>query len=166
MSISSVISVRRLRKDLPAACGNTQPRHMAASALSLARLRHNQGALCDAAIYARRTPACSVLTSRCAVCINPTTTCSGGKLVSVEGRRSLHYPCQRSKWEVTANLSGGILAGDRSEFDGMAEWHKCGEKHTLGRHAWSARLPINDCIRPAFRAGMRIAVTANSRWHV
>jgi Mn2+/Fe2+ NRAMP family transporter len=35
-----------------------------------------------------------------------------------------------------------------------------------GRVPWSARLPINDCIRPAFRAGMRIAVTANSRCHV
>ena len=60
----------------------------------------------------------------------------------------------------------GDTAGDGSEFDVMAEWHKCGEKHTLGRHAWSARLPINDCIRPAFRAGMRIAVTPNSRRHV
>src|ERR1035437_6125452 len=31
--------------------------------------------------HLRRSPAPSVLTSRCAVCINPTTTCSGGKVV-------------------------------------------------------------------------------------
>src|ERR1039457_1299466 len=59
--------------------------------------------------HLRRSPAPSVLTSRCAVCIQPNNNLLWWQTRSIEGRRSLDYPRQSSKSEVTASVSEEYL---------------------------------------------------------
>jgi Mn2+/Fe2+ NRAMP family transporter len=70
-------------------------------------------------------------------------------------------PHTRDEWSMLVAILGTTISPY------LFFWHKGREKHTLGRQAWSAEgSPSMICIRPASRAGMRIAVTANSLWHV